>query len=140
MAYSNPVAGRPAASVAPDCHRRASAQIIADASGKAVVVEWNPKDHKLQVFEQPRLYELLTNTPLELGEAAVLKNCWRYRKAKPMLEAGVQDTTGMFEVMKSMRVTSGPSRTLWTSIMDLNARTFEVHYFKEFDRKYEFKF
>jgi len=114
--------------------------LLADASGKAVVVEWNPKDHKLLVFEQPHPYELLTNTPLELGEEAVLKNCWRYRQAKPMLEAGVQDAAGMFDVMKVMRVTTGPSRTLWTSIMDLNAHTFEVRYFKEFDRKYEFKF
>ncbi len=114
--------------------------LLADATGKAVVVEWNPKNYKLQVFEQPGPYELLTNTPLELGEEAVVKNCWRYRKAKPMLEAGVQDIAGMFEVMKAMRVTSGLSRTLWTSVMDLNARTFEVRYFKEFDRKYEVKF
>ena len=114
--------------------------LLADASGKAVVVEWNPKNHKLLVFEQPHPYELLTNTPLELGEEAVLKECWRYCKAKPMLEAGVQDAAGMFEVMKAVRVTSGASRTLWTTVMDLNARTFEVRYFKEFERKYEFKF
>jgi hypothetical protein len=59
---------------------------------------------------------------------------------KMMLEAGVQDAAGMFEVMKAMRVTSGPSRTLGTTVMDLNARTFEVRNFKEFERKYEFKF
>ena len=45
----------------------------------------------------------------------------------------------MFEVMKAMRGT-GPGRSLWISVMDLNARTFEVRYFKEFDRKYEFGF
>ncbi len=45
---------------------------------------------------------------------------------------------GMFDVMNAMRVTSGAARTLWTSVMDLNARTFEVRYFKEFDRKHEF--
>jgi hypothetical protein len=39
-----------------------------------------------------------------------------------------------------MRITSGSTRTLWTTVMDLNARTFEVRYFKEFERKYEFKF
>jgi hypothetical protein len=46
----------------------------------------------------------------------------------------------MLEVMKAMRITSGSTRTLWTTVMDLNARTFEVRYFKEFERKYEFKF
>ena len=45
----------------------------------------------------------------------------------------------MLEVMKAMRVT-GPGRSLWISVMDLNARSFEVRYFKEFDRKYEFRF
>lgn len=114
--------------------------LLADASGKSVVVEWNPRDYKLQVFEQPGPYALLTNTPLELGDEAVLKNCYRYRKAKPMLEAGVNNSAGMWDVMNAMRVTTGPSRTLWTSVMDLNARTFEVRYFKEFERKYEFKF
>jgi penicillin V acylase-like amidase (Ntn superfamily) len=114
--------------------------LLADASGKAVVVEWNPRDHKLLVFEQARPYALLTNTPLELGEEKVLTNCYRYRKAKPMLEAGVHDNAGMLEVMNAMRATSGPGRTLWTSVMDLNARTFEVRYFKEFHHKYEFRF
>jgi hypothetical protein len=45
----------------------------------------------------------------------------------------------MLEVMKSIRAT-GPGRSLWISVMDLNARSFEVRYFKEFDRKYEFRF
>ena len=46
----------------------------------------------------------------------------------------------MLDVMNSMRIDRGPGRTLWTTIMDLNARTLEVRYFKEFDRKYEFRF
>jgi predicted choloylglycine hydrolase len=114
--------------------------LVADATGKAVVVEWNPTDHKLLVFDKACSYALLTNTPLQQGEDALLKKCWRYRKAKPVLESGIHDTAGMLEIMKGIRITSGPSRTLWTSIMDLNALTFEVHYFKEFDRKYEFEF
>jgi predicted choloylglycine hydrolase len=114
--------------------------LIADATGKAVVVEWNPRDYKLLVFDKPGPYELLTNTPFEGGEEALLKNCWCYCKVKPLLEAGVHETADMLEIMKGMRATSGPARTLWTSIMDLNERTFEVRYFKEFERKYELKF
>jgi len=114
--------------------------LIADATGKAVVVEWNPRDYQLLVFDRPGPYELLTNTPLQEGEEALLKKCFRYRKAKPLLETGIRNPAEMLEIMKAMRVTSGPGRTLWTSVMDLNARTFEVHYFKEFERKYEFKF
>jgi hypothetical protein len=92
------------------------------------------------VFDQPGPYELLTNTPLQEGEELLLRDCVRYRKAKPLLETGVRNQAEMLAIMKAMRITSGPARTLWTSVTDLNARTFEVRYFKEFDRKYEFKF
>ena len=114
--------------------------LIADATGKSVVVEWNPRDYKLLVFDKPGPWELLTNTPLEEGEEALLKNCDRYRNAKPLLETGIRNTADMLELLKIMRITSGSTRTLWTSVMDLDARTFEVRYFKEFERKYEFKF
>jgi len=114
--------------------------LIADVTGKSVVVEWNPKDYKLLVYDKPGPWELLTNTPLQEGEAALIKKCDRYGKARPLLETGIRNTADMLEVMKAMRITSGSTRTLWTSVMDLNARTFEVRYFKEFERKYEFKF
>jgi len=114
--------------------------LIADSSGKSVVVEWNPSDYKLLVYDKPGPWELLTNTPLQEGEEALLKKCFRYAKARPMLEKGIRNTEDMLEVMKAMRVIPRPAGTLWTSIMDLNARTFEIRYFKEFERKYEFKF
>ncbi|HKB39259.1 MAG TPA: hypothetical protein VKD72_22665, partial [Gemmataceae bacterium] len=60
------------------------------------------------------------------GEEFLVENCRRYRKAKPLLENGVRSTAEMLEVMKVMRITAGPGRSLWTSIMDLNTRTFEV--------------
>jgi hypothetical protein len=113
--------------------------LLADATGKAVVVEWTPGDSQLLVYDKPGPYELLTNFSFQEGEEFLVKNCPRYCKARPLLERGVSDTTGMLEVMKSMRVT-GPGRSLWISVMDLNARTVEVRYFKEFDRKYEFTF
>jgi predicted choloylglycine hydrolase len=114
--------------------------LLADATGKAVVVEWAPGDHKLVVCDKQGPYELMTNTALQEGEDYLVENCRRYRKARPLLEDGVHTTAEMFEVMKAMRITAGPGRTLWTSVMDLNARTFEVRYFKEFDRRYEFGF
>jgi predicted choloylglycine hydrolase len=113
--------------------------LLADATGKAVVVEWTAGDHRLLVFDQGGPYELLTNCAFQEGEEALLA-CPRYRRAKPLLEKGVHNTADMLEVMKVMRVVAGPGRSLWTSIMDLNSRTFEVRYFKEFERKYEFGF
>jgi hypothetical protein len=41
----------------------------------------------------------------------------------------------MLDIMKGIR-----SNTLWTSIMDLNARTIDVYYFKESGTKYQFRF
>jgi hypothetical protein len=113
--------------------------LLADATGKAVVVEWTPGDHQLLVFDKPGPHELLTNLTFQEGEDFLAKTCPHYRKARPLLERGVRDTTDMLEVMKSMRDT-GAGRSLWISVMDLNARSFEVRYFKEFDRKYEFSF
>jgi hypothetical protein len=81
----------------------------------------------------------MTNFSFQEGEEFLVKNCPRYRKVRPLLERGVSDTTGMLDVMKAIRAT-GPGRSLWISVMDLNARTIEVRYFKEFDRKYEFSF
>lgn len=113
--------------------------LLADATGKAVVVEWSPGDHRLLVFDKPGPHELLTNLTFQEGEEFLVEKCPRYRKARPLLERGVRDTTEMLEVMTAMRVT-GAGRSLWISVMDLNARNFAVRYFKEFDRKYEFGF
>jgi len=113
--------------------------LLADATGKAVVVEWTPGDSQLLVYDKPGPYELMTNFSFQEGEEFIAKTCLHYRKAKPLLEQGVSDTADMLEVMKSMRG-GGRGRSLWISVMDLNARSFEVRYFKEFERQYEFRF
>ena len=113
--------------------------LLADATGIAVVVEWTPGDSQLLVYDKPGPYELMTNFSFQEGEEFLVKTCRHYGKAKPLLERGVSDTTDMLEIMKSIRAT-GPSRSLWISVMDLNARSVEVRYFKEFERKYEFRF
>jgi predicted choloylglycine hydrolase len=113
--------------------------IIADAAGKSAVVEFD-LDRKMVVIDRPGPYELMTNTALQKGEDYVSGNCWRYGRAKPMLEAGVRTKDDMFNIMSNVRPTAGGGRTLWTSIMDLNSRTFEVYYRKEYSRKYIFGF
>ena len=114
--------------------------LMADATGKSVIVEWSVRDQKLLVSDKPGPAELLTNTALQEGEEWLMEHCPRYRRARPLLEEGVRSTAEMLRVMEEMRIKAGPARSLWTSVMDLNARTFEVRYFKEFDRKYQFGF
>lgn len=112
--------------------------LIADATGKAVVVEFDLQQ-RMVVLDKPGPYELMTNTALQLGEDFVMSDCWRYRQARPQLEAGVADMAGMFTIMRAIRP-SGGVRSLWTTIMDLNRRRFEVHYDKEYERAFEFHF
>jgi predicted choloylglycine hydrolase len=113
--------------------------IIADAAGNSAVIEFD-LDRKMVVIDRPGPYELMTNTALQKGEEYVTGNCWRYQRAKPMLDAGIAGSGDMLNMMSQIRPTSGGGRTLWTSIMDLNSRTFEVYYRKEYSRKYVFGF
>jgi hypothetical protein len=106
--------------------------LLADASGKSVVIEWD-MNKKMVVLDRKGPWELITNSALQMGDPNVVKECWRYRKAMPRLEAGVHGTGQMLDLMNGIR-----SNTLWMSVMDLNARRIEVHYFKEFNTKYEF--
>jgi hypothetical protein len=78
--------------------------------------------------------------PTIVGEDYVNSHCWRYQTAKPMLDAGTANTGDMLNIMNAIRPTSGGTRTLWTSIMDVNSRTFEVYYRKEYSRKFVFGF
>jgi Linear amide C-N hydrolases, choloylglycine hydrolase family len=114
--------------------------LIADASGKSVVVEWD-LNHKMVVFDKPGPYEIVTNIALQKGEDYVVDHCWRYRLGKSLLaKASVDSPEAMAEIMTRIQQTEGDSRTLWTSIMDLNARSFIVFYRKEPGRRYELAF
>jgi hypothetical protein len=58
----------------------------------------------------------------------------------PLLQAGVSSPVDMLAIMSGIRPLSGSARTLWTSIMDLNARTVAVYYRLDYGCKYEFGF
>jgi hypothetical protein len=113
--------------------------IIADAARDACVVEFD-LNRKMVVIDREGPCELMTNTALQKGEEYVTGNCWRYHRAEPILEAGITSNDDMLNIMSDIRPTSGGGRTLWTSIMDLNSRTFEVYYRKEYSRKFVFGF
>jgi predicted choloylglycine hydrolase len=112
--------------------------LIADASGKAVVVEFD-LNRRMVVLDRPGPYELMTNTALQKGDAYVSGACVRFRKAQPVLEAGLSGTADMLDLMRSIRPTPDyPYRTLWTAIMDLSELSLETHYRLEYDRPYRY--
>ena len=45
-----------------------------------------------------------------------------------MLEAGIEDTEQLLDVMKAIRFTSGETRTLWTAMFDLPSLEMDVWY------------
>ncbi len=113
--------------------------LIADKSGRSVIVEFDLNRYMV-VLEKGGPWELATNTALQKGEDYVIRHCERYRAAKPMLEAGVNSSDEMFDVMRAVKQTSGPARTLWTSVIDLRRMTYQMRYFKEYERRYEIDF
>src|SRR3954452_22412779 len=113
--------------------------LLADATGKSVIVEWTVGEHTLFVFDSRKPYKLMTNTACQEGEEYLMKNCNRYAAAKPLLDNGLHTSAEMLKVMESMRISHGPGRSLWTAVMDLNAGTMAVHYYKEYGQDYEFR-
>lgn len=115
--------------------------IIVDRSGRSIVVEFD-LDRNMVVIDRNGPYELITNTALQKGEEYVSEHCWRYRTARSKLEEGIENTGDMFDIMKTIGLFSsgGGTRTLWTSIMENQKNTFEVHYRKEYEKVYKFEF
>jgi hypothetical protein len=112
--------------------------LIADASGKAVVVEFD-LNRRMVVLDRSGPYELMTNTALQKGDAYVSGVCVRFRTAQPRLEGGLSGTAEMLDLLRSIRPTGAyPYRTLWTAVMDLSDRSLEMHYRLEYDRPYNY--
>ena len=64
--------------------------LLADATGKAVVVEWTPVDHQLLVYDKPGPYELMTNLSFQEGEEFLAKTCPRYAQSQAAARTGRQ--------------------------------------------------
>ena len=112
--------------------------LIADASGRAVVVEFD-LNRRMAVLDRPAPYELMTNTALQKGDAYVSGACVRFHTAQPRLEAGLSGPADMLDLMRSIRPTGAyPYRTLWTTIVDLGERSLEAHYRLEYERPYRY--
>jgi hypothetical protein len=112
--------------------------LIADASGKAVVVEFD-LDRRMVVLDRAGPYELMTNTALQRGDAYVSKACVRFRTAQPRLDAGLSGPFDMLDLMRSVRPNEAyPYRTLWTTVVDLGERSLEARYRLDYERPYRY--
>jgi choloylglycine hydrolase len=107
--------------------------MIADASGKSVVVEFIGGELKPTFTGEH--WQVCTNHELcGKKEAENDARCQRYRTASDQL-AGVGSSASAGDVMKIMESVKQPY-TMWSSVYDLSSRELEFAYRQHFDNVY----
>jgi hypothetical protein len=115
--------------VAETCHL-----LIADASGKSVVVEFI--DGKLQVTPAGESWQVCTNDQIfGATEKQCDERCQRYRTASDQL-ANASDSTGVGEIMGVMQAVSKEDWTMWSSVYDLTSGDYRFAYRRHYDKPY----
>lgn len=115
-----------------DCH-----YLIADSSGKSVVVEFLDKDVK--VIENSKNYQIASNfimfNGLNIGEG--YDEFERYEKAEKALE----ENSGVLSEEQAMKVLSEvmiPDRTQWSVVYNMTSKGANVCINKKYENKYKF--
>lgn len=116
--------------VAETCHL-----MIADATGKSVVVEYI--DGQLKPTTACASWQICTNHELcGKSEDENCKTCSRYRVAA----TGLADLKGYADAAKVMNVMKSVSKdnwTMWSSVYDLTNGEFSIVYRRHYDRPFE---
>jgi hypothetical protein len=116
--------------VAETCHL-----MIADASGRSVVVEFIDGETKITPGNQT--WQVCTNDPIYGATEEVCdERCERYRTASAQL-AAVSATAGVDDVMRVMQSVSKEDWTMWSSVYDLTSKDFRFAYRRHYDRAYD---
>ncbi len=115
--------------VAETCHL-----MIADASGKSVVVEFI--DGELKPTPAYENWQVCTNHQIcEKTEAENDARCRRYRTASDAL-AALNGSAATGDVMKVMDSVAQKDFTMWSSVYDLSNGEFRVAYRQHYDKPY----
>jgi hypothetical protein len=116
--------------VAEACHF-----MIADASGKSVVVEFIDGDMKLTPARES--WQVCTNDQIyEASEEQCDERCQRYRTASNAL-AKTSATTDLDGVMRVMESVSKKNWTMWSSVYDLSSKDCRIAYRRHYDKPYQ---
>lgn len=105
---------------------------ISDAQGKSVVVEYI--DNKMVVTET----KAVTNHYLSQGEKYGIGNDMSHQRFDALLtmEKGIKNTSDMMNTMKNV---SYQNITQWSIVYNLDAKTLEFYYDRNFDNAHSFK-
>lgn len=114
--------------------------LIADKDGNNAVVEWDIA-RNLVVFRNKQHFAALTNVAYQEGEDFMLNSCWRYNKAKEMLNSGISNMGEMLNLMRSVQQQPGRPITTRTCVYDLSKGTMEARFrFEDFAVPHIFSF
>jgi len=109
--------------------------MIADASGKSVVVEF--VEGRIEIVSSPERWQVSTNHLLfGKTESESDERCARYRRASDRLaQLGPEiDAAQVMDVMASLSV---PDWTMWTSVYNLTTGEYQVAYRRQYDAPYQ---
>jgi predicted choloylglycine hydrolase len=105
--------------------------MIADAAGVSVVVEFDASG-RLVPFVAARDYQVVTNTSLQIGEANVAAQCWRFARATNALSTtSVRSLDALLAINRSVSHPVPSAETLWISLCDLKRREMDVRFIEE---------
>jgi Acyl-coenzyme A:6-aminopenicillanic acid acyl-transferase len=123
--------------------------LIADASGKSVVLEWH--DGQMQLIENPERWQIVTNTRMfARTDDALSTQCSRFRRIYNRLKSA-PDTLDWRQCMDILGYTgqynqlyyfdSGPMRvsTQWSAVFEINDRTVTICSQQDFEKAYRFE-
>jgi predicted choloylglycine hydrolase len=108
--------------------------MIADASGKSLVVEY--VDGEMKTVSSNKQWQVSTNHILsDKSESVNRKVCWRYRTAAARLSEKDAEIAAndIMEVMSSISVSNW---TMWSSVYDLTTGQYQVAYRRNYGQIY----
>jgi predicted choloylglycine hydrolase len=107
--------------------------LVADAKGNSAVIEFD-LDREPDFFRSTKGYQVLTNIAYHKGIDYMMENCWRFKRATDVAEAGIDSTEDVLDIMLAIRGTFG-----YTSLFDIKKGKMFDYFPSDLNTGYEFK-
>ena len=110
--------------------------MIADKSGKSVIIEFLNKEMKVIYNDEP--YHVSTNFIITGSSAPQSTTCWRYNKAYADLKNanGSIDETSAMNILQSV----AQSITMWSAVYNLNTPSLNISTGRDYSKNYKILF
>jgi len=109
--------------------------LIADSSGKSVVIEYVNNEMKVIYNNEP--FQLCTNFVITGSNAPSSTPCWRYNTAYNILK----NTNGETDKNNAMKILSSVSQsiTMWSAVYDMNSFSLDICVDRKYDKIFSVK-